>query len=255
MKNAMLAMVILVAITASAFAKEAEIIVSAAASLTDVLSTLKTEAEKYIDAKIIFNFGGSGTLRKQIEEGAPVDLFFSASSEDMNKLEKAGYILPGGRKDLLSNRVVLIGEKTGKMSGSTVDLKAILSSASLLAIGNPDSVPAGQYAVSALKSLNLYSIVEKKLVLAGSVREVLQFVQSGSAPLGIVFLTDALSVTSSSQIDTIYHFPENTLTTPVLYPAAVVAASKHKDNASKLLVFFQGPRARDVFAKAGFIIK
>jgi molybdenum ABC transporter, periplasmic molybdate-binding protein len=255
MKNALLAMVILVSITTSAFAKEVEIIVSAAASLTDVLSVLKTEAEQYIGAKIIYNFGGSGTLRKQIEEGAPADLFFSASSEDMDKLEKAGHVLSGVRKDLLSNTVVLIGEKTGAMVGSTVDLKAILSSASLLAIGNPDSVPAGRYAVLALKSLDLYAIVEKKLVLAGSVREVLQYVQSGSAPFGIVFLTDALSVKPTSLIVTLYHFPENTLTTPVLYPAAVVAASKHKDIASKLLVFFQGLRARDVFAKAGFIVK
>jgi molybdate transport system substrate-binding protein len=255
MKNAMFVMVILVCIATSAFAKEVEIIVSAAASLTDVLSVLQTEAEQYIGAKIIYNFGGSGTLRKQIEEGAPVDLFFSASSEDMDKLEKVGCILSGTRKDLLSNIVVLIGEKPRTMVKSTADLKEVLSSLRLLAIGNPDSVPAGRYAVSALKSLDLYSIVEKKLVLAGSVREVLQFVQSGSAPFGIVFLTDVLSIKPRSLIDTLYHFPENTLTTPVLYPAAVVAASKHRDSASKLIVFFQGLRARDVFVKAGFIVK
>lgn len=92
-----------------AAAQKAEILVSAAASLTDVLSGLGPQAERYVGAKVLFNFGGSGTLRKQIEEGAPVDLFFSASPEDVETLEAKGLLVPGTRKDLLSNRIVLIG--------------------------------------------------------------------------------------------------------------------------------------------------
>lgn len=232
-----------------------KILVSAASSLTDALTTLKPEAEKRIGAEILLNFAASGSLRKQIEEGAPVDVFFSAASADMDELESAGLIQRGTRKDLLSNAIVLVGDKTLAPPKDAPALKAVLESAKLLAIGNPDSVPAGRYAVEALKSLGFYPVVEKKIVLGGNVREVLQYVESGSAPLGIVFLTDAMTLKDSSPAGRLYRFPDSALAAPVLYPIAVVSASKAKDKAAALVQFLSEGGAREVFAMAGFVVR
>ncbi|MCE1196248.1 molybdate ABC transporter substrate-binding protein [bacterium] len=229
-----------------------ELLVAAASSLTDALTGLQAEAEAAAGAKILFNFGASGTLRKQITEGAPVDVFFSAATEDMDSLQKAGLLEPGSRKDLLTNGIVLVGGEGQAKPADMGALKALLASASLLALGNPDSVPAGRYAAQALKALELFSIVEKKLVLGGNVRQVLQYVESGSAPLGIVFSTDASSVKAGSPVKTLWRFPESALATPVLYPVAIVAASVRKAEAAKLVAFLQGPIAREAFARAGF---
>jgi molybdate transport system substrate-binding protein len=235
---------------AHGLAQETEILVSAAASLTDVLTALAPAAEKVIGARVSLNFGGSGTLRKQIEEGAPADLFFSASSDDMDGLEAKGLILSGTRKSLLTNTLVLIGAADTEPATGTAGLRALLSEARLLAIGNPDSVPAGRYAAEALDGLGLSPVVKGKLVLGGSVREVLQYVQSGSAPLGIVFATDALS--AGARVRTLFVFDAEAIRTPVLYPIAVVRASKKADASQRLIEFLQGPLAREAFRKAGF---
>lgn len=254
MKKPLVAFVVMFALVVGAGA-QSKLTVSAASSLTDVLTALKAEAEKRVGVEILFNFGGSGTLRKQIEQGAPVDIFFSAASEDMDKLEKAGLVAPGTRRNLLSNAIVLIGDKTTGQPKDVEALRPILSSASLLAIGNPDSVPAGRYAVQALKSLGLYPLVEKKLVLGGNVREVLQYVESGSAPLGIVFLTDAMTLKPSSPVGKLYVFPDSALTTPVFYPIAVMAGSSMKDKAASLIRFLSEDLARAAFAQAGFVVR
>ncbi len=235
-----------------AAAAQNELLVAAASSLTDALSGLQAEAEAASGAKILFNFGASGTLRRQIAEGAPVDVFFSAAAEDMDSLQKAGLVEPGSRKDLLTNGIVLVGGASQAKPADMAALKALLASAPLFALGNPDSVPAGRYAVQALKALDLFSIVEKKLVLGGNVRQVLQYVESGSAPLGVVFSTDASAVKAGSPVKTLWQFPESALATPVLYPVAVVANSARKAEAAKLIAFLQGPIAREAFRRAGF---
>ena len=250
------ALAVLVALLAAIPAvAQQQLLVSAASSLTDVLTALKSEAELRTGARISFNFGASGALRKQIEEGAPVDVFFSAASEDVDKLEKAGLLEPGSRKDILSNSIVLVGGEGQAAPADAEALKSLLSASSVLAIGNPDSVPAGRYAVQALKSLGLYGLVEKKLALGGNVRQVLQYVEAGSAPLGIVFLTDAMSVKAGSPVRRLYAFPESALQTPVLYPAAVVAASKEKAAAARFIDFLCGEKARVAFAAAGFTVR
>lgn len=247
-----------IALAFSAFAAGNEIVVSAAASLTDVLNGLKPAAEKAIGASISFNFGGSGALRKQIEQGAPADVFFSAAASDMDALEKAGLLAPKTRVDLLSNAIVLVGSAPAGSKAPAVktdaDLKALLAGAKLFAIGNPDAVPAGRYATQALKSLDLYSLVEKKLVLGGTVREVLQFVESGSAPYGVVFLTDAMTVKPESGVKILYQFAAN-LSSPVIYPVAVVGASKSTDKAAAFIAFLQTPAAKEAFKKAGFVVQ
>lgn len=235
------------------FAQGQTLVVSAAASLTDVLNGLKPEAEKAVGMPIQFNFGGSGALRKQIEQGAPVDVFFSAAAEDVDKLEAASLLLPGSRVDLLSNAIVLVGDSGLKPVSGVEELKPLLSGARVFAIGNPDAVPAGRYATQALKSLGLYQLVEGRVVLGGNVREVLQYVQSGSAPLGVVFLTDAMSVKTGSPISVIYRFPASSLSSPVIYPVAIIAASKSQAPSARLLGFFKGEKAQAAFAAAGFV--
>jgi molybdate transport system substrate-binding protein len=250
----------LVCAFAPAFAQQPEVLVSAAASLTDVLNSLAPTAEQYVGAKLVFNYGASGALRQQIEEGAPVDVFFSASSEDVERLAAKGLLVPNSRKDLLSNTIVLVGGPEAspvlaKDKGEAVQaLKVLLSNANLLAVGNPDTVPAGRYAVSALKNWGLYPVVESKLVLGGNVREVLQYVRSGSAPLGIVFATDARAASPGS-IRQMFVFPDDAVGIPILYPVAVVSASKNKDKAEKFIEFLQGETARRAFRDAGFILR
>jgi molybdate transport system substrate-binding protein len=232
--------------------KASPLLVSAAASLTDVLSALRPEAEKAIGLPIQFNFGGSGSLRKQIEEGAPVDVFFPAAAEDMDRLESGKYLAAGTRADLLSNSLVLVGDPAVPPVRSTEELARLLASAKVLAVGNPDSVPAGRYATQALKALGLRSAVEGRLALGGSVREVLQFVQSGSAPLGIVFLTDAMSVRTGNPIAVLYRFTASSLASPVVYPVAVLAASRNLKAAVAFIAFLTTPAARQAFEREGF---
>jgi len=208
-----------------------------------------------LGAKVLFNFDGSGTLRHQIEEGAPVDVFFSAASADMDRLERQGLIVSTSRRDLLSNAMVLVGIEETPLPTDIEGLRAILEETNLLAIGNPDTVPAGRYAVQALTTLGLYSIVERKLVLGGTVREVLLYVESGSAPLGVVFVTDALSLKPGSPVRQLFRFPEDTVKTPILYPVAVVRASKNLDGAQRMIEFLESEVARQAFREAGFLLK
>ena len=248
----LLFLLLLIGIPGAACAQQGEVVLSAASSLTDVLTLLQPEAAREIGARILFNFGASGALRKQIEEGAPVDVFFSASDNDMDLLETQALIARGSRRELLSNTLVLIAGKGSRSVAGLDELRQLLSAAKLLAIGDPDSVPAGRYAVQALRTLGLYGIVEDKRVLGGSVREVLQFVQSGSAPLGVVFATDAHA--PGSRVLTVYDFPAASLTTPIRYPIAVIAATKNPALAFRLAAFLEGARAREAFRSAGFIV-
>jgi molybdate transport system substrate-binding protein len=253
-RKASLVLLLMLGLLVPVCGQRAQIIVSAAASLTDVLTGLQPGAESFIGARVLFNFGGSGALRRQIEEGAPVDVFFSAAAEDMDRLEKQGLIVTSTRRDSLSNSIVLIGSASLSPVGAD-GLRALLASSEFLAIGNPDSVPAGRYAVQALTTFELLSTVDRKLVLGGSVREVLQYVLSGSAPLGIVFITDALSLKPGSPVRQLFVFPGDATKTPILYPVAVVSASRNRETARRMVEFFQGSAARQAFRSAGFIVK
>lgn len=228
------------------------LLVSAAASLTDVLTGLKAEAEKAIGMPIQYNFGGSGSLRKQVEEGAPVDVFFSAAAEDMDRLEGAKLLLQGSRADLLANSIVLVGPASRKPLATRDELAALLAEAKTVAIGNPDSVPAGRYATQAFAALGLEAAVKGKLALGNSVREVLQFVQSGAAPVGIVFATDAQ--VAAKDLAILYRFPASSLKTPIIYPVAAIAATKNAKAALAFIAFLKSAAARAAFERAGFIL-
>ena len=245
----------LIFLSSAAFSQQAQLIVSAAASLTDVLTELQPAAEAFVGAKVLFNFAGSGTLRQQIEEGAPVDVFFSAASSDMDRQQKEALIVAASRRDMLSKAMVLIGTKGSVPAVSVEELRPLSTKADLLAIGNPDSVPAGRYAVLILTTIGLYSLMEHKLVLGGTVREVLQYVESGSAPLGIVFVTDTLPAKPGSSLQKLFQFPDDAVKTPIVYPLAVVSASRNRIAAEKIVDFLSREPAREVFRKAGFIVK
>jgi len=252
MRSKTLVIALLLAAGSLATSAAQDITLSAAASLADVLLQMQDEAQKFVGARIFVNLGGSGTLRRQIEEGAPVDVFFSAARGDMDKLEQEGLILPGSRKVLLRNSLVMIGEPATRPVTGPDDLRNLVSSARVIAIGNPDAVPAGRYAVEALKEYGMYDLSKTKLALGGTVREVLQFVQNGSAPLGFVFLTDALSAQPAGSIVRLFLFPAETFSVPIEYPVAVTTSSKSRANAEKLIEFLQGEIARGAFLKAGF---
>jgi molybdate transport system substrate-binding protein len=255
LKTSSVTLLLLLAALIPCGAQSPQIIVSAAASLTDVLTDLQPRAEAFIGAKVLYNFGGSGTLRHQVEQGAPADVIFFAASEDMDTLQQEGLIVPDSRRDLLSNAMVLVGGSDMAVAKGIEDLRALLQKTEFLAIGNPDTVPAGRYAVQALTNYGLYAAVEKKLVLGGTVREVLAYVQSGSAPLGIVFATDARTVKPSSGVRQLFVFPDDALKTPIRYPIAVVSASANKSAARKMVDFLRTDPAREAFRGAGFVLR
>lgn len=238
----------------SGFGAALEITLSAASSLTGVLEEIQADAERFVGARILLNTGASGTLRRQIEEGAPVDVFVAASREDLDVLQKGRVIVPETRRDLLGNSLVLIGEPGTRPVSGLQELRSLLESAYLLAIGDPDVVPAGRYARQALTAYGLWDLVVRKTAHAASVREVLQFVQSGSAPLGIVFLTDARSAKPTGSVETIYLFPNDVLPEPIVYPAAVVSGTRNRSTAERLIEFLRGETARRAFQRAGFTL-
>jgi len=224
-------------------------LVSAAASLQDSLNEIIPLYEKtHPDNQILLNLGGSGTLELQIEQGAPADLFIAAAPQPMDALESKGLLLPGTRVNLLENQIVLIAPKGATNVSNFQDLAR--SDVRLVAMGDPRSVPAGMYAQKVLEALGLYESVRQKAVLGADVRQVLGYVETGSADAGIVYATDAAI---SQRVKIVAFAPANS-TPPVIYPAAVLRASAHQDAARNFLLFLQSDQARAIFRRYGFRI-
>lgn len=198
--------------------KEKTIHVAAAASLTDVAKDLETEfKKKHSNVDVTFNYGGSGALRQQIEKGAPVDVFMSANTKDVQSLKeqkKADNIY-----DYAQNKLVLIGEKD-------TDLKSVkdLKDGQKLAIGEIKSVPAGKYAESYLKANGLYEGVKDNIVFAKDVRQVLNYVEKGNAQLGFVYKTDLY--TNKKENDKVEQIESVKLNEPIIYEAGTTSDSK-----------------------------
>lgn len=226
-----------------------ELTVSAAASLKSGLE----EAAALFQSQnpgitIQFNFGGSGSLQQQIEQGAPVDLFFSAANEPMNRLVQKGIVEASHSKVLLHNRLVLIAPNGNESIRELQDLKK--SEVRVIAIGQPDTVPAGAYGKEALEQEGLWSELESKAVYAKDVTQVLSYVTSGNADTGFVYASDVLKssdVTVALEIDPGTH-------TQIEYPAAVTTVGRHPEEAEKLLDFLQSDEAGGIFEKYGFEI-
>lgn len=220
--------------------------VSAAASLKDAL--VETEsAYKQGRGKIAFanNFGSSGTLAAQIDQGAPVDVFISAAAKPIDDLAVKGMIIAGTRRNLLRNTLVLIAPLDSKLH----DFQGLTDkSIRVIALGDPASVPAGQYGKETLLSLHLWEQLNARLVLGKDVRQVLTYVETGNADAGLVYATDALT---SSKVRVIATAPESTHD-PIVYPAAVVKGSRSEVAARAFIDFLDSPTVLAIFRRHGF---
>jgi molybdate transport system substrate-binding protein len=221
---------------------------SAAISLKDALDEAKQlYISEHPNVSIAINYGASGTLQLQIEQGAPVDIFLSAAPQPMDVLESKGLLLAGTRRNLLRNELVLIVPQ-----GSSLGIASFqdLSRANVkkVALGEPVTVPAGQYAKEVLTSLGLYDAVNAKAILGKDVRQVLTYVETGNVDAGIVYATDAMT---TAKVEVVAKAPA-TSHAPVIYPAAVIKDSKNPEAAKEFLDFLAAPRGRAAFQKYGF---
>src|SRR5262245_3581625 len=189
MSKLLRSIVILVAVLLSHNANAAEVNVYAAASLTDVMKEIAANYEKESTDKIVFNFGASSLLARQIIERAPADIFFSADEAKMDDLQKAGMIASETRRDLLSNSLVIVGPNDSQLTITSPD--ELLTKVQRIAIANPRAVPAGIYTKQYLSGLGLWDKLESKMVPTENVRAALAAVESGNVDAGFVYKTDA----------------------------------------------------------------
>lgn len=228
--------------------KPVSLTISAAASLKDAMEEIKTAYTKEKpNVTITYNFGSSGSLQQQIEQGAEVDLFLSAAAKQMNALKDKGLIAEDTRKDLLGNRIVLVIPKDSAVITDFKDLAG--DKVKKLALGEPKSVPVGQYGEEALKKMNLLDAVKLKVVYGRDVKEVLTWVETGNADAGIVYETDAKV---SGKVKIAAAAPDGSYT-PVVYPAAVIKASKNADSSKEFINYLYSSKAKPVFEKYGFV--
>jgi molybdate transport system substrate-binding protein len=228
-------------------AQKQEIIVSAAASLKDSLAELeKLYSQKNPGVKVTFNFGGSGMLQQQIEQGAPADLFISAGKTQIEVLNQKNLLVKDSVINLLGNDLVLIVGVENNEVSSLQDLTK--SRVQHVSIGTPESVPAGKYAQESLIKLNLWDTLEPKFVLAKDVTQVLNYVETGNVEAGIVYKSDAQG---SEKVKVVMNVPADSHSS-IVYPAGVVAASKKQQAAGDFLKYLQSPEAQQVFVKYGF---
>jgi molybdate transport system substrate-binding protein len=230
-------------------AADTNLLVSAAASMKDVMETIKPlYQQSKPNININYNFGASGALLQQIQQGAPVDVFISAGKKQMDVLEQQGQLVPGTRSILAKNRLVLIVPKNVVGITSLYNLKD--SKIKKIAIGEPRSVPAGQYAEQVLQKLKIYEQIKPKFVYSNNVRQVLAAVESGNADAGLVYLTDAKisdKVKVVVAVDDKYH-------SPIVYPIAALKSSKNVQAGKEFIQFLSGKQAKSVLTKYGFIL-
>lgn len=234
-------------VTSDSQTKSSQIIVSAAASLSDVMAAIQPlYAQQNPDTQLVYNFGSSGSLQQQIEQGAPVDVFISAAPKQMDALEQTGLLLQGTQKNLLTNSMVLIVPKGQTRISSFEDLTN--NEIQRIAIGEPESVPAGKYAKEVLTSLNIFETLQSSIIYAKDVRQVLNYVETGNVDAGIVYQTDAKI---STKVDTVATAPTASHS-PIVYPIAVIKDSKNPETAKAFVTFVSGDPAKAIFERFGF---
>jgi molybdate transport system substrate-binding protein len=232
-------------------ARAADLLVFAAASLKEALDEADAAWVKTGGTPVAVSYLASGPLANQIENGAPADLFISADLDWMDYLQQKQMIRPETRADLLGNSLVLIAPASSTLKLAIAPGFPIAASLGdgRLAVGEPQSVPAGTYAKAALEKLGVWDAVEPKLARAENVRAVLALVSRGEAPLGIVYATDAAADPGVKIIGT---FPEDSHK-PIIYPIAITTASRHPD-AAKFLAWLRSPAAAPYFEHRGFTV-
>ena len=236
--------------TVSAVAAD-KITVFAASSLKNALDAVNASWKADSSKEAIISYAASPALAKQVEGGAPADVFISADLNWMKYLTDRNLVAPGTEVKLLGNQIVLV-VRTDSTAETRIekDFKlAELIGDSKLAMGNVESVPAGKYGKAALESLGVWSSVEGKVAQAENVRAALKLVSTGEAAAGIVYATDAKADDTVKVVGT---FPEDSHP-PIVYPAAVIAASKNPD-AAEFMKYLQSDKAKAIFAGQGFIV-
>ena len=226
--------------------KSIELNISAAASLKEAMADLEAAyTSKNPEVSFVINYGSSGSLQQQIEQGAPCDLFISAGEKQMTALEEEGLLLDGTNKDLVKNSLVLVTSNDSEISSiDSLNSDAV----SKIALGEPSSVPAGKYADETLTSLAIKDSLNNKLVFAKDVKEVLAWTASGNADAGFVYLSDALSSNGVKIVETIseeYH-------SPITYPVAIIKDSDDIDAAKAFEDFLFTDEAQEIFEKYGY---
>ena len=223
-----------------------ELNISAAASLKDCFTEIQTVYTKsHPDIKVLLNFGASGTLQQQIEQGAPVDVFISAGKKQVNALESKDLLLSDSKTNLLTNSVVVVVPKDSAITDiqelSTDKVKKI-------AHGDPKVVPMGQYAEEVLDYYKLKDKISEKVVYGKDVKEVLAWVETGNVDAGFVFKTDALI---SDKVKVILEAPSDSHS-PATYPMAIIKATKEEASAKEFVEFLKSDESKVIFEKYGF---
>lgn len=221
--------------------------ISAAISLKEPLDSFaQNYNQQHPDIRVVCNYGASGTLQQQIEQGAPVDIFISAGEKQMDTLQNENLLAPGTRRDLLANQLVLIAPANSAPLHNFSDLAK--SSVISIALGEPRTVPAGMYAQQTLDHLHLLPALKSKIVYAANVRQVLAYVETGNAAAGLVYATDARI---SSSVRVVATAPPDSHD-PILYPVAMLKVSKSPEAARALLNALESPQSLALFEKYGF---
>jgi molybdate transport system substrate-binding protein len=219
--------------------KTQEITVSAAISLQDALKDIGEEFQKnHPEVRIYFNFGASGTLEKQIEQGASVDIFASASQKEMDSLDEKGLIIKATRTNFTRNKLVIIAPSKLTIEG--------LKTLDKIAIGDPKTVPAGLYAQSFLENAGIYEMLKPKLIFAENVRQVLDYVKRGEVDAGFVYFSDTLksNMSVSSINDSLYP--------PIVYPIAVIRDSQQSAISRQFIEYIQSDEGQTILHRYGF---
>lgn len=249
MKRPLLAALIVLTLVVPRFALAAEVLVFAASSLKEALEDVSAEWEAGTGHRAILSFAGSSTLARQIEAGAPADLFLSANEAWLDRLEAGGLLRPGSRRDLLTNRLVLVAHDPAAPAIDPADPQALAKALGegWLAMALVDAVPAGIYGRAALQSLGWWEGVAQRVAQADNVRAALALVATGEAPYGIVYATDALA---EPRVTAVLTFPQGSHP-PIRYPMAIPAGGASAE-ADAFAAYLTGVRAGEIFRAHGF---
>ena len=227
-----------------------ELVIFGAMSLTDALTEVSQRFGAVRNVKVYCNFAGSSTLQRQIEKGAPADVFISASPKQIDALQGEGLLYEDSRRAILSNRLVLVAPVNSPLAMINVQ-PLVQDTIRRIAIGEPNSVPAGIYGTGGFDALgSLGCVIEPKLIPSADVRSTLAYVESGEVDVGVVYQTDA---GFSKKVRIIYQFP-NSSHSPIVYPAAVLRNTGHKVLAQAFLDYLQTAEVAAIFEKYGFFV-
>lgn len=221
-----------------------ELTVSAAASLQDALGEIEAQFEEETGIEVTFNYGGSGSLKQQISQGAPVDLFISAAENHFDELVEDGLISEAESIRLIGNELVLVVPRDDFEIATFEDLTEVES----LSIGTPETVPAGAYSQEVFEELGIWEDVQEQIVFAKDVRQVLTYVESGNVEAGVVYNSDAIA---GEQLK-IAAVAEEDWHSPIVYPAGIIEDTDYQEDAEAFLEYLQSDEAMAIFEELGF---